>query len=96
MESQNEFTFALNETDGPSAARAEDPLIADISAVWRLPIGQKIKIQLRDQENLSEITGKLELTRAPELPFDPRETLQLRIRGYAFSSRAIVAWTLVE
>jgi len=42
----------------------------------------------------SELQGRLELARAPELPLDRRATLTLRIGGIEFTSRQITTWAL--
>jgi hypothetical protein len=51
---------------------------------------------LKDGENLPALDGRLELASAPDLPFDPRQPLNLRVRGYEFSSRAIAGWAMME
>jgi hypothetical protein len=38
------------------------------------------------------LSGRLELIAAPDLPFNPRVALRLRVSGVAFSSAEIVEW----
>lgn len=64
-----------------------------ISVLWRLPLGQRVRVDLRDCE-LPWLQGRLELAQAPDLPLDPRQALVLRIGTIEFSSRQIVAWAL--
>jgi hypothetical protein len=93
---QQEFLFADGDASRLGIPAAEDPLVRDIAAVWKLPIGQRVRLDLRETENLSTVTGRLELAAAPDIPFDPRQALQLRVRGYLFSSRAVVSWSLFD
>jgi hypothetical protein len=98
MDDQKEFLFA----DGPSPQLgmpvSDDPLVSDIAKAWGLPIGSKVRICLKDGESLPVLDGKLELASAsaPDLPLDPRQPLNLQIRGYVFSSRAIASWSASE
>lgn len=96
MDDQQEFLFA----DGPAPQLgmpwADDPLFADIAKVWGLPIGKNVRIHLKDSESMAVVEGRLELPSAPDLPFDARQSLSLRIRGYIFSSRSIASWATVE
>lgn len=64
-----------------------------ISVLWHLPLGQQVRVDLRDCE-LPWLQGRLELAQAPDLPLDPRQALVLRIGTIEFSSRQIVAWAL--
>jgi len=80
--------------DGTS--QLADPLgelRAQIAAAWELPLGQRVRVDLRD-DALPGLDGRLELARAPELPLDPNRPLALRIDRTEFSSRQIVAWLL--
>lgn len=47
------------------------------------------------QHDLAEATGRLELARAPELPLNPREPLQLSVGGVVFLSTQVQAWSLI-
>ena len=64
-----------------------------VSALWHLPLGQRVRVDLRDCE-LPWLQGRLELAQAPDLPLDTRQALMLRIGTIEFSSRQIVAWAL--
>ena len=68
-------------------------LRASISLLWRLPLGQRVHVDLRDSQ-MPWLKGRLELVHAPDLPLDPKQALALRIGPVEFSSRQIVAWAL--
>ena len=93
MEEQVEFLFA----DGPAPeVHLPDPRSAfyeDVATVWEIPVGQLVHVALREH-NFADLQGRLDLSRAPDLPLDRRETLALRIGTIEFSSRQIVAWSL--
>ena len=93
MESQDKFLFA----DGPvpelHPPDPRTPFYDDVSAAWQLPVGQNVHVDLRGH-NFSDLRGRLELSRAPDLPLDPRQTLALRIGTIEFSSSQLVAWSL--
>ena len=93
MEQQAEFLFA----NGPNPQLQPDDFrsdfYAEVAAVWSLPVGQAIHIDLREP-SMSDLQGRLELARAPDLPLNPRQPLSLRIGTIEFSSQHIVAWTL--
>ncbi len=94
MEEQADFLFA----DGPGPElHLPDPrsgLYEEIATLWGIPVGQITHVVLHEH-NFSDLQGRLELSRAPDLPLDRREVLALRIGTIEFSSRQIVAWTLV-
>jgi hypothetical protein len=94
MESQQEFLFA----DGPvPQMHPPDPrseFYAEVSTVWQLPMGRMVRVDLKEHD-LAALKGHLELSRAPDLPLDPRQPLVLRIGGVEFSSRQIAAWVVV-
>jgi len=93
MDIQQEFLFA----DGPAPEiHLPDPLAdfyAAVAAKWEIPLGQPIHVALREH-SFSDLQGRLELFRAPDLPLDRRQPLALRIGPNEFSSRQIVAWSL--
>jgi hypothetical protein len=93
---QQEFLFAAGDPPRFGLPQCDDPLVSDITRVWGLPIGRKVCGRLKDGENLPALDGRLELASAPDLPFDPRQPLNLRVRGYEFSSRAIAGWAIAE
>jgi hypothetical protein len=72
----------------------DDPLVSEIAQIWGLPIGRKGRIHLKDGENLPVLDGRLGLVSAPDLPFDRRQALNLRVRGYVFSSQAVSGWSI--
>jgi hypothetical protein len=93
MESQEDFLFA----DGPAPElHLPDPrsnLYADVATLWQIPVGQRVRVDLTDH-HFTELSGRLELARAPDLPLDRRETLALRIGPIEFSNRQLTAWSL--
>ena len=94
MENQQEFLFA----GGPAPQlHPPDPrsrFYDEVSSAWQLPVGRVVRVDLRDHD-LPSVQGPLELSRAPDLPFDPRQPLVLRTAGVEFTSRQIAAWTIV-
>jgi hypothetical protein len=93
---QQEFLFASGDVPQLGLPQSDDPLVSDIAKAWSLPVGKKVRVHLKDNENLPVLDGRLELESAPDVPFDPRQPLSLRIRGYVFSSRAIAGWVTAE
>ena len=93
MESQQEFLFA----DGPAPeVHLPDPrsgLYTDIAALWEIPVGQLVHIALREH-SFADLQGRLELSRAPDLPLNRKQALVLRIGTIEFTSRQIIAWSL--
>ncbi|MGH7995468.1 MAG: hypothetical protein ACREFX_03855 [Opitutaceae bacterium] len=96
MDEQQEFLFAAGDKLQLGLPQSDDPLVSDIAKAWGLPIGKKVRVHLKDGESLPVLEGRLELDSAPDVPFDPRQSLSLRIRGYVFSSRAIAGWVAAE
>jgi len=94
MESQPEFLFA----DGPAPelhlSDARSALFADIAALWQLPVGDLVHVDLTGHQ-FAELRGRLELARAPDLPLDRREILALRIGTIELTSKQIAAWSLL-
>lgn len=75
-----------------SAPPAVIPELRDeIAQAWSLPLGERIQVRLRDSQ-CDTLTGTLELAAAPDFPWNPRAPLQLRVAGFAFSSRDIAQW----
>ena len=95
MERQNEFLFP----DGPEpSVQLPDPragFYGEVAQVWRLPLGAPVRVLLRGHD-LTEVSGRLELERAPDLPLNPREVLQLSAGGVAFLSTQVLGWTLLK
>ncbi len=69
-------------------------LVADICRLWSLPIGDPVRVTLRNH-SMPHLSGRLKLSRAPDLPLDPRELLHLRIGEFEFTSRQISSWAIL-
>jgi len=95
MDQQNEFLFA----DGAEPILAmPDPragFFLEVSQIWNLPLGQRARFELRGHD-LPEISGRLELARAPDLPLNAREVLQLSVGRIAFKSTQVQGWSLLD
>jgi hypothetical protein len=93
MEQQPEFLFI----DGPAPVLQlpdpRAPFYAEVAAAWQLPVGREVQVTLREHD-LPHLHGRLELARAPDLPFDPRQPLALRVGAVEFSSRQVAGWSL--
>lgn len=90
----SEYQISLALDAGFSAAPPVVPELRDeIAAAWGLPLGERVEICLRDGG--STITGKLELLRSPDYPWDPHQPLRLAIAGLVFNSREIDRWTKI-
>lgn len=90
-EHQTSLPLDVAYNPAPSAA---PQLREEIAQAWGLPLGERVEICLRNGQ-LDAIAGVLELTAAPDFPWNPRQPLQLRIAGFTFSSRDIERWTRV-
>ena len=94
MENQSDFLFA----DGPiPEMHPPDPRLGfyrEVAEVWNLPLGEVVRVMLRAHD-LPEVTGRLELNRAPDLPLKAKEPLQLTAGGVAFLSTQVQAWSLL-
>jgi hypothetical protein len=64
----------------------------EIAQAWGLPLGQRVEVCFLGSQRAA-ITGLLELLTTPDYPWDSRQSLQLRIAGFVFSSREIERWT---
>ena len=92
----DQIDFLLAEGDA-SILALPDPLgdlVADISRLWGLPIGEAVCVTLRNH-SMPHLSGRLKLSHAPALPLDPRESLQLRLGDFEFTSRQISSWALL-
>jgi hypothetical protein len=91
---QDEFLFA----EGPAReVHLPDPrsaFFAEVEALWQIPVGRLAHVDLNGH-NMSDLQGRIELARAPDLPLDRREALALRIGRIEFSSRQIASWSLL-
>jgi hypothetical protein len=93
MEQQSEFLFA----DGP-VPELHPPnhlagFLTEVATIWSLPIGEPVQVFLSGH-HFSELRGRLELARAPDLPLKAQAPLALRIGVIEFSNRQIVGWSL--
>ena len=93
MEHQQEFSFSAGPASHlhPPDPRAQ--FYDEVAAAWHLPCGRMVRVDLKDHD-LAGLQGLLELSRAPDLPLDPRQPLALRIGTVEFSSRQITGWSL--
>jgi hypothetical protein len=91
---QAEFLFADGAVLESHAPDPRSQFFEEVAALWELPVGQVVHVNL-DGHNMSDLQGRIELARAPDLPLDRRETLILRIGRIEFSSRQITSWSLV-
>jgi hypothetical protein len=93
--SVDEHQASLGLDAGYQPAPVVVPALRDeIAAAWGYPLGQRVEICFRGGQR-SAISGRLELLRAPDYPWDPRQPLQLAIAGFVFSSREIGQWTIL-
>ena len=94
MEQQNEFLYA----DGPTPLMdVPDPrsgFYAEVTQIWGLPLGQMVRVLLKNHD-LLEVSGRLELKRAPDLPLNAREELHLSAGGVVFLRTQVLAWSLI-
>jgi len=70
-------------------------LRAEIARIWALPLGEHVEIAFRPAFPLAGINGILELRSSPDLPWNPRRPLDLRIAPCDFTSRDIDHWKLL-
>lgn len=76
----------------PTAGTAE--IRDEIAQAWGLPLGQRLEVCFRGSQRAA-ITGTLELLSTPNYPWDPHQSLQLRIAGFIFDSHEIERWTKI-
>ena len=91
--SEEQIDFGFDAIPGTPPAVAPD-LRDEIAGVWNMPLGERVEVWFRDGQ-LDRISGVLDLHRAPDYPWNPRQPLQLRISGFAFSNRDIAHWTKI-
>ena len=91
--SEHQISLGLDDVYHPAPA-APPELREEIAQAWGLPLGSRVEVCFRDSQR-SAMTGTLELLTAPDYPWNPRQTLQLRIAGFVFSSREIDRWTII-
>lgn len=93
VEYQENFLFDENAFETSEAADPLSDFFAEVSQAWNLPIGQRVNLRLRDAA-LPQLSGKLKLARAPDLPLDPRQPLSLTLSGVEFTHREVASWSL--
>jgi hypothetical protein len=92
--------------DVPVRPKAETPplpgftdlapsLTDELAQVWGLPLGRKVRVELRHHQ-VNGLTGMLQAAGLPDLPFNARAPLRLRIGHMDFNSRQIVTWSVLE
>lgn len=67
----------------------------ELAAVWGLPLGRKVRVELRNHA-VEGLHGVVQVAGLPDLPFNPRAPLRLRIGREEFTSRQVVAWSVVD
>jgi len=93
MEKQNEFLFSEGAASEFFPPDPRGGFYREVAAVWRLPVGEHVRILLRDHD-VPEMAGRLELERAPDLPLNAREALRLSAGGVFFRSTQILSWSI--
>ena len=94
MEQQSEFLFADGPVPEQLPLNLRGSFFSEVAAVWSLPVGELVQVDLSGH-NFSELRGRLELVRAPDLPLNAHAPLALRIGPIEFSSRQISSWSLL-
>jgi len=79
----------------PGAAALVPSLTDELAAVWGLPLGRKVRVELR-HHTVTGLSGMLRVAGLPDLPFDRLAPLRLRIGDVEFSSRQVAAWSVVD
>jgi hypothetical protein len=89
----------------PPRSRAEPPLQGftdlapnltdEVARAWGLPVGRWARVTLRGHA-VDELTGLVQIEGLPDLPFDPRQPLRLRIGRESFTSRQVTGWSAVD
>lgn len=88
--------LALAFDSSPQLATGPVPHLRDeIARAWSLPLGERVELTFRPGFPLASLVGVLELRASPDLPWNPRQPLALRIAGQDFTSRDIDHWKLV-
>lgn len=91
MEEQAEFLFANGPGPELHPPDPDSAFFNEVANLWHLPVGCLVHVDLAGHQ-MSDLQGRLEFARAPDLPLDPRQPLALRIGTIEFSSRQISAW----
>ena len=93
-------------SDTPSPRSREEPplpgftdlapnLTDEVARVWGLPVGRRARVTLRGHA-VDELTGLLQIAGLPDLPFDARQPLRLRIGRENFTSRQVTGWSAAD
>ena len=93
---QDEFLFSEGDVGRLGLPLADDPLIRDIGDEWGLPVGRRVRITFRPGESFRELSGRLEVAVAPELPLKRHRRLRLRVAGYEFDHTAIDGCVVID
>ena len=67
---QEEFLFGEGDAVRLGLPLPDDPLVRDIGMEWGLPVGQRVRITFSPGESFRELSGRLEVAVAPELPLN--------------------------
>lgn len=71
------------------------PLTDELAAVWGLPLGRNVHVELR-RHAVPGLRGMLQVAGLPDLPFDAHKALRLRIGHEEFTSQQIVSWSVLD
>lgn len=94
MERQDEFLFPEGLAPSIELPDPRASFYSEVAEVWHLPLGQRVRIELHGHE-LPEISGHLELIRAPDLPLNSRESLILCVENITFRSNQVKSWSVL-
>jgi hypothetical protein len=94
MEAQAEFLYADGVDPKLAPPDPRENFYREVAAVWSLPLGERVRVALHHHD-LPEVSGRLELAGAPDLPLNAHEPLRLQIGQITFLSPQIQNWTLL-
>lgn len=86
---------SMDEPPLPGFTDLAPELADEAAAVWGLPVGRRARVTLRGHA-VDELRGLVQIAGLPELPFDARRPLRLRIGHEEFTSRQVTGWSLEE
>ena len=95
MAEQFEMLFAAGPAPELHPPDPRGDFYAEVAAVWSLPVGQRVRVELSDHQ-FTELQGRLDLARAPDLPLNARNPLVLRIGTIEFANRQVSGWSLCD
>lgn len=93
---QDEFLFCEGAEGRLGLPLPDDPLLRDIGMEWGLPVGRRVRIVFHPGESFRELTGRLEVAVAPDLPLNRHRPLRLRVAGFEFGHLAIASCVVRE